>query len=219
MLDEAKRDYAALQARGGSFDAKLIADMTSTSGSTAGEPHAWLCTLSYRQTIAAHKLIYRWTNETTSCVPMTDWYDTITGKQIGFQARSVVGGVFIKALANVSLADQPRRRQSPYLWVVVTRFHSTQTGCHPFHSPIVKGVGPSALAMMDRRSSGIQTPSGARPHSRTCVRPPTSSAKTPRAAKPLNPTPPKHRTFPAPAPSCAKPHSSRSDPSQASSTK
>ena len=52
--------------------------------------------------------VYRWTNETTSRVPMTDWYDTITGKQIGFQARSVVGGVFIKALTNVPLADKYR---------------------------------------------------------------------------------------------------------------
>ncbi|HEX4066506.1 MAG TPA: DUF4965 domain-containing protein [Acidobacteriaceae bacterium] len=47
--------------------------------------------------------IYQWMNETTSRVPMTDWYDTKTGKQIGFQARSVVGGVFIKALSDKQL--------------------------------------------------------------------------------------------------------------------
>lgn len=48
--------------------------------------------------------IYQWMNEAPSRVPMTDWYDTKTGKQEGFQARSVVGGVFIKALSDKQLA-------------------------------------------------------------------------------------------------------------------
>ncbi|CAN5601079.1 hypothetical protein BH10ACI4_BH10ACI4_24650 [soil metagenome] len=52
--------------------------------------------------------VYRWANETTSRVPMTDWYDTQTGVMTGFQARSVVGGVFIKALADKPLVKQWR---------------------------------------------------------------------------------------------------------------
>jgi hypothetical protein len=50
-----------------------------------------------------HRLVV-WSNETTSRVPTTDFYDTVSGKQQGFQARSVVGGVFIKALADPNTA-------------------------------------------------------------------------------------------------------------------
>jgi len=42
--------------------------------------------------------VFEFLNKTPNRVPMTDWYDTITAKQVGFQARSVVGGVYIKML-------------------------------------------------------------------------------------------------------------------------
>jgi hypothetical protein len=70
----------------------------------------WTATLS--QDPAAFKdlvdPIAKWLNEGPTRVPLTDWYNTKSGKQESFQARSVVGGVYVKILADPQLAQKWR---------------------------------------------------------------------------------------------------------------
>ncbi|HEV2370845.1 MAG TPA: DUF5127 domain-containing protein [Streptosporangiaceae bacterium] len=53
---------------------------------------AWLSAYPVKQQLLSQ--VYDYANTTPSRVPFSDLYDTITGNQVGFQARPVQGGIF-----------------------------------------------------------------------------------------------------------------------------
>ena len=56
--------------------------------------------------------LYTWLDETPTRVPLCDWYETEDGRQVGFQARSVVGGVFIGMLADPELRKKMKIKEN-----------------------------------------------------------------------------------------------------------
>lgn len=51
--------------------------------------------------------VHHFVNATSDRIPVSDWHETTTGRSVGFRARSVVGGYFVKLLAEkTAKADQ-----------------------------------------------------------------------------------------------------------------
>ena len=50
--------------------------------------------------------LYDYINETGSRVPTSDWHDTKTGLMVGFKARSVIGGYWMRVLQQKLQGDK-----------------------------------------------------------------------------------------------------------------
>lgn len=67
---------------------------------TKGDWIVWTATMAKDLTTFQKFIdpLYKYANETESRVPLSDWHQTMDGRQQGFQARSVVGGFYFKLL-------------------------------------------------------------------------------------------------------------------------
>ena len=83
--------------------------------------------------------IVRYANETRSRVPMSDLYLTDSGRKIGFQARSVLGGFFVRfgfgAGAEAGPTRGSHRRRRP----------RRRRGCAAWRRAIVRCTRPSRV--------------------------------------------------------------------------
>lgn len=74
--------------------------LDSRSAFTKLDWESWTAALSNSEFRSLFSGVYNFADHTPTRVPLSDWYWTVDGTQTGFQARPVVGGVYMKMLVN-----------------------------------------------------------------------------------------------------------------------
>lgn len=94
MSNEIKHNFKTFNEYGMPLDSR--ADFTKSDWLV------WVATMSKTKTEFKKfiKPMYKAFNESETRNPLTDWYDTVSARQVGFQHRSVQGGLFIKILCD-----------------------------------------------------------------------------------------------------------------------
>jgi hypothetical protein len=79
--------------------------LDSRSAFTKLDWEAWSASLAESDTLfrSLFSGLYHFANATPTRVPLSDWYWTVDGTQVGFQARPVVGGIYIRMLTQAAL--------------------------------------------------------------------------------------------------------------------
>jgi hypothetical protein len=98
--------------------------------------------------------ILKFANDTPDRNPLTDWYRTVEPRQVGFQARSVVGGVFIKLLDDETTWARWARRDA-----LNARLKASSWAAQPLAPLVTEVVATSRRAAQKWRYT-LQPPAG-----------------------------------------------------------
>ena len=107
-IAQMESDYYANQ----TLDFGIPLDSRSTL--TKADWSSWVAAFSSskQQEEAIWDKLYKFANESPDRVPFSDFYDVKTGKVLGFRARPVMGGLFIRALLENPLSAMIYRQSA-----------------------------------------------------------------------------------------------------------